>query len=283
MTELRDLGEQPGARFETRAVARIEASEVAFEVAGEREVLRSPTRWPPHTHAVHELLWSEQGILGVQTAERSWVLPPHTAIWIPAHTVHAAQIGADGLFRAVYFSVAQGSPLGKQVTTADVTPLLQRLLDYVTQQELGEAQLSRALAVVMDVLQPSRDQVHLWVPTDPRCADMAQQILAHPGEPHDLEGWARLLGLSSRTVTRIFRAETGHGYRSWLIHVRVHRAAALLRDGVAVKDVAAEVGFQTASAFAQTFRRITGTTPGRYRARLAGVSDMKHDLSYNSS
>src|SRR5699024_1128899 len=46
---------------------------------------------------------------------------------------------------------------------------------------------------------------------------------------------------------------------------RAHRAVALLAEGQRVEDVAALVGFRSASAFSAAFRRVTGVTPGEIR------------------
>jgi AraC-like DNA-binding protein len=42
------------------------------------------------------------------------------------------------------------------------------------------------------------------------------------------------------------------------------RAMELLADGMAVQNVALEVGYDNASAFIAVFRKLTGKTPGHY-------------------
>src|SRR5699024_10271585 len=80
-----------------------------------------------------------------------------------------------------------------------------------------------------------------------------------------LEEWAHRTGVSSRTLTRAFEASTGVGFRTWAATARAHRAVALLAEGQRVEDVAALVGFRSASAFSAAFRRVTGVTPGEFR------------------
>jgi transcriptional regulator GlxA family with amidase domain len=73
------------------------------------------------------------------------------------------------------------------------------------------------------------------------------------------------VGLSTRTVTDLFRQSTGLSFREWLTHARVQRATALLEDRTPVQEVAEMVGFRSASAFGSAYRRVTGSSPGRRR------------------
>jgi AraC-like DNA-binding protein len=51
--------------------------------------------------------------------------------------------------------------------------------------------------------------------------------------------------------------------------VRMKMAAAMLRGGSSMPDAAERVGYQSESAFAQAFKRVTGVQPGAYRRRAA--------------
>ncbi|MFC5122688.1 helix-turn-helix domain-containing protein [Pseudoclavibacter helvolus] len=73
--------------------------------------------------------------------------------------------------------------------------------------------------------------------------------------------------MSARTITRQFQTETGLGFSRWLAASRIQRSIVLLTDGESIDDVAAAVGFRSASAFGTAFRRVTGTSPGRFRAQ----------------
>src|SRR5262249_37685580 len=87
---------------------------------------------------------------------------------------------------------------------------------------------------------------------------------------------ARRAGASKRTLERLFRSETHMTLGRWRQRLRFVQALRLLAGGQAVTAVAAEVGYQSPSAFVSAFRRQLGTTPGRYfrgdRADLEGIS-----------
>ncbi|MFC8296470.1 GlxA family transcriptional regulator [Micromonospora orduensis] len=77
---------------------------------------------------------------------------------------------------------------------------------------------------------------------------------------------ARHAGVSTRTLNRHFRDQTGTTPLRWLHRVRVHQAQHLLETTAQPVDrVATQVGFGSTTAFRDRFKRITGTSPQAYR------------------
>lgn len=82
-----------------------------------------------------------------------------------------------------------------------------------------------------------------------------------------LEDVAAYAGMSTRTLNRRFREQTGTTPLQWLLRVRVRRAQHLLEaTGHAVDRIAGEVGFGSPTAFRERFKRVVGTSPNAYRA-----------------
>jgi transcriptional regulator GlxA family with amidase domain len=79
----------------------------------------------------------------------------------------------------------------------------------------------------------------------------------------DIAGYA---GLSTRTLNRRFREQTGTTPLQWLHRARVHRAQYLLETTAHPVDrIATQVGFGSPTAFRDRFKRVTGTSPQAYR------------------
>lgn len=72
-------------------------------------------------------------------------------------------------------------------------------------------------------------------------------------------------------LCRAFRAEVGLPPHAYLIELRVLRAKELLAAGTLPRDVAPLVGFYDQSQLTRHFRRIVGTTPGRFTRELRGT------------
>jgi AraC family transcriptional regulator len=96
-----------------------------------------------------------------------------------------------------------------------------------------------------------------------RVTDYVQQHLA---EDPTLGTLAHLVGLSPKYFSRVFRRSAGIGPNQWLMKQRVARARELLGDRtLSIAEIALACGFADQSHLTVTFRRVTGTTPGRFR------------------
>ncbi len=100
-----------------------------------------------------------------------------------------------------------------------------------------------------------------------------QQARAFIEENYATEGrlqlLAQLVGLDKYQLLRLFAAEVGMPPHAYQILVRIEHARALLARGLAPASVAAEVGFTDQSHLSRHFRRLEGTTPGRFQRSFA--------------
>lgn len=84
--------------------------------------------------------------------------------------------------------------------------------------------------------------------------------------PLTLETIARRAALSTRSLSRRFRAEVGITPAAWVASARVRRAQVLLEAGRdPVERIAEQVGFGSATVLRQHFARLVGTAPTSYR------------------
>ena len=99
----------------------------------------------------------------------------------------------------------------------------------------------------------------------------------HYGARVRLDDLSTISGLSVFHLIRVFRAETGLSPYAYLGQVRVHKALALLRQGVPVSTVAAATGFADQSHLTRLFKRLVGVPPGEYqRAGLPRAGTSRH-------
>ncbi|GAA1093301.1 helix-turn-helix domain-containing protein [Nocardiopsis composta] len=264
-----DPGRANPGGADSRRLPRYAAGEidVPFVIKGKAEDIPRDTYWEEHSHPTHELLWNERGASSATVGRRVWTITPTVGLWIPAGTPHSGWTPAGTRHRAAQFSVHAVPAVSDRTVAVQVTPLLGLLLDRLDEGGLAAGERSRTEAMVLDVLAPSQRELILQIPESPLLAPIVAAVRADPGDPTTLAAWAGRLGVSARTLTRAFRAETGLGFSRWVATARVQRAVEMLARGEEIEEVAACVGYHSASAFGVAFRRITGLSPGRFRAQ----------------
>lgn len=102
------------------------------------------------------------------------------------------------------------------------------------------------------------------------CADTRGWAMRNLDKPLTLTDLARHAGVSVRTLTRRFHAESGVSPLQWLLHQRVERAKELLETTrLSMDQVAAACGLGTADSLRAHLVRRTGLTPSAYRAQFS--------------
>jgi AraC-like DNA-binding protein/quercetin dioxygenase-like cupin family protein len=226
----------------------------------------SPGQWiPPHSHPQHQLAWTRSGVLGVAVDDTYWVLPPTRALWLPAGVVHRTGATRDSVLCSLYLEPDRCALDWTVPTPVAVDGLLAQLIGYLSREELADDARLRAEAVVLDLLRPlPTTPIEVPHPVDGRVRAVADALYADPADPRGLEAHARAVGVSRRTLTRLFVRDTGMSFERWRTHARLRAALPLLAEGSPVSVVARAVGYATPSAFLAAFRRTVGTSPSRY-------------------
>lgn len=127
-----------------------------------------------------------------------------------------------------------------------------------------QAQLATALMLLVGR--------HAEPPLDPgapgrerRAVRLSKEFLEeHAARNVTLTALARVAGLSAFHLCRVFGQAVGLTPHAYQTQARVRRAKTLLRAGVPIAQVAADVGFYDQAHLTRHFKRIVGLTPGRY-------------------
>ncbi|HVZ06947.1 AraC family transcriptional regulator [Rhodopila sp.] len=230
-----------------------------------------------HSHPRAQLLFAVAGVMRIETARALFVIPAGTGLWVPADTNHEVRMDGPVAMRALFLrpdAAAAGPP---EVTVIAVSPLLRELILTVCNEPVvwdrrGPIRLVAALAL-HEIGRAAARPLSLPACRDPRLKRVADSLAADPADPRDLDAHALAAGASVRTLTRLFRAETGMSFHQWRRQLRMIEAMALLGRGEAPARVAAAVGFASVPAFGAAFRETFGITPSAVAPRRvdAGV------------
>ena len=227
-----------------------------------------------HAHAEAQLLFAAQGVMQVTTPGGRWLVPPSRAVWLPPRLEHGVDMLTDLEMRSLYLApdwVADHPDIGRlgRPFVVAVRPLLRELVlaMFAPMTDPARTDLLARLAL-FELAEAEDTATFMPLPSDPRARRVAEAILADPAGVHDLEDLARAAGASTRTITRLFPAETDLTFKAWRRRARILASVEALDGGrVPVARVAARFGFASAAAYGFAFRQVLGTTPGAFAAR----------------
>lgn len=163
--------------------------------------------------------------------------------------VPLAQMPGLGLTQQQLFGEAFGARCGHDAAVDRLTEVLViQLLRHAIEHRLLDAGLLAGLA-------------------DPRLNKALSALHAEPARAWTLEAMAAVAGMSRARFAAHFARHVGVPPGEYLTSWRLGLARSLLRKGLPVKHVAAEVGYANASALGRVFSQKLGASPTAWQAR----------------
>lgn len=151
---------------------------------------------------------------------------------------------------------------GRVLSAADVRRLAEARVVFQTKDVLSEAELAESLRRTL-----ARDE-QLPAHTSALVKRAIAFIQQHYDEPLARQDLAAAVGVNKDYLGRIFQQELRLSPWEYLIRYRVLRAKELLRrTDYTIAEVAARVGFDTATYFSHIFHREVGCSPRAFRAQ----------------
>lgn len=158
------------------------------------------------------------------------------------------------------------------VSTAGAAFAQTDLMLHVLREKFGVA-LADAVARVL-LIDARHAQSNFVVPTmlsngNELVARLVARIETALPNPPRVETLAAELAMSPRTLARQVRQATGRSPMALIQTVRLNRARMLIESSrLSVESVAEQVGYADATALRRMMRRMSGSSPSRYRAAV---------------
>ncbi|MBJ7313157.1 AraC family transcriptional regulator [Rugamonas sp. CCM 8940] len=226
-----------------------------------------------HSHPEGQLYIAFHGLIVIEAGGDRAVLAPGRLGWVPPNMPHGASVHGHQLKHGlagytIHLAPSLCATLPTQAKVLRISPLARALLERMSEWPQGvptDAAALRLMTVFLDeVGKAEPDPLHLTMPRQPRLLTMAATIAENPADDTDLDSWALQLGLSRRSISRHFRAETGMSLVEWRQIARLQKGVEWLSAGQSVTTVAMELGYDSVSSFIALFRRTLGTTPAQF-------------------
>lgn len=224
----------------------------------------------PHFHSRAQLIFGIRGVMMIEAGSGLWVVPPSHALWVPAGVEHAIRMSGQVEMRTIYIDTERmaNAPGECQVL------LVSRLLRELILRAMGIPRMydehgmdGRIMQLILDetaLLCPQPLGLHM--PSDPRLRRLCEHVLANLSDQASITQLGAKVGLSERSIIRMFPRETGMSFGRWQKQARLMKAFELFEQGHSVTYVALELGYSGPGAFSKMFRRWMGASPGQARA-----------------
>jgi AraC-like DNA-binding protein len=230
-----------------------------------------------HAHGSDQLIYATRGVMEISAGQSLWLTPPHLAVWIPAETRHRIRMPGAVSMRTLYLRRGLLPRAPETCTVLQISPLFRELV--VEAVRTGPLRTTNRLhcalrdLILSQLRSASPVPTFVRLPEDSRALAVAEAFIANQADAPSLDALCRKVGVSVRTIQRIFRREVGMSFEFWRRQVRLMKGIELLVAGRSVKTVAAEVGYRQPSAFVELFRQTLGTTPRAWVATLEGQAN----------
>ena len=222
-----------------------------------------------HSHPRFQLVYAARGVLTVDTRDATWVVPPQRAVWMPPAKEHRLKASGEVQLRSLYVRPDAATRMPPNCEVLEVTPLLRELILRATElpleyDERGPA--GRIMRLLLDELAGlPRLPYHLPMPHSAPLSSICRRLVEAPDDGATLAEIARKDGMSSRTLARYFRRQTGMSFAEWRRRARLLQALGRIAEGRLILEVAMELGYDSPSAFSAMFKRELGAPPSRFR------------------
>lgn len=219
----------------------------------------------PHTHDRDQLIYAIRGVMTIEALGSIWTIPSNYSLWIPAHVEHAVKMDTQVEMRTLYLMPGAVQAPSNECQVRAVSPLLRELIiRAMTIPPLYDEQGidGRLMQVIVDEIHRQQTMpFSLKLPTDRRLIQIARYLLQSLDESEPISELGAKVGLSERSIIRLFPRQTGLTLHRWRQHARLMRAFALADKGKPIATIANELGYSTSSAFAKMFRKMYNQSP----------------------
>lgn len=218
-----------------------------------------------HFHARDQLIYAIRGVMTIEALGSIWTIPSNYSLWIPAFVEHSVKMNTAVEMRTLYLQPGTVKAPTHECQVRAVSPLLRELIvrsmSIPPLYNLRGADGRLMQVIVDEINQQQKLPFSLKVPTDRRLAQIARHLLDALDESVSITDLGKRVGLSQRSIIRLFPLETGLTLHSWRQQARLMHAFALREQGKPIGTIAMELGYSSPSAFAKMFRKMFNQSP----------------------
>ncbi|MEN0053247.1 MAG: helix-turn-helix domain-containing protein [Mucilaginibacter sp.] len=229
---------------------------------------------PFHQHSKNQLTYVEGGLGYVRFREKLVVIPARHYFWIPAGVEHTFTIGhSTTRCRTLFFHTSEDSQnefYGK-VGIYPINDLLFQMIKF-TEQWSGHILpgderfvFLQSIKNILPHISNQKLSAALPFTENERMLKIMAYMEENLSEGHTLQSISSRFGVSERTLSRFFQTTLSVSFLQYLKLLRMARAFQLIIGNKhSLADIAFLCGYQSLSAFSNTFYQVTKTRPSEH-------------------
>lgn len=225
-----------------------------------------------HSHNLSQLSMPVDGTLYMIIDNHLFVIPLGSAIYIPSGKLHAVYNPAKKLIvRSIYLPAKY--LLSEYEMVVNLSGLAYAVFEkicLINDNELNGKRWDNLIHVLLDEIGESfTTPFAIPLTNHPILKKIASIFHKSSNKYPSLTEVATAVGVSVRTLIRLFNSELGMGFAKWKQKFLFVRALGLLQDYKGTKEIAYMLGYNSESAFIHMFRKMSGgMTPSNYMKLL---------------
>lgn len=264
--------------------------------------LEEERSWPVYPYAVEEAersgeFWFRETFCGFMIVvillkgnllyacgEKKFRLQPGRVLIIPAGSTYSFESAEGNTYRKIVFelrgshvqslseSLGISSPMLLVMDTAPLLEDFRRLSGMIARR--NEDEIPDMMAECYRIMNRLSLKARERKGTSRLFSMLQMHVESDLGAPFCIADLVRRTGISSATITRLFRKHLGISPQQYRIACRIEYAKELLvNTSLSVKETAFRTGYCNQFYFSQEFRRFTKASPLAYRRGMRAVME----------
>ncbi|MEG0342155.1 AraC family transcriptional regulator [Acinetobacter sp. TY1] len=226
----------------------------------------------PHCNLWGDFNLSLNGTLELNVADQIYLSPPNYGLWIPPQTEHCCTAVNEHLTHYICIRIHPKlcQSFAQLTQTLNVRPFLRQTITEILEQQKQRCSdpeyYEQLLQLLFRQIQKSTHYQHYLPQSNHPILKPILDRLSETQHFHlSLQEILDQVQISERHALRLSQQQLQMSLSEWRNRSKIIYAISQIQQGVSIKKIGLELGYQHSSSFIEFFKRFTGQTPAQMR------------------
>ncbi|SPL71530.1 AraC family transcriptional regulator [Acinetobacter stercoris] len=226
----------------------------------------------PHSNLWGDFNFSLNGTLELNISGQQFLSPPSYGLWIPPQIEHCCTAFEEQLTHYICIRIhpCLSKQLSNEAKTLSVSAFLKHTVEEILQQKNSgipsASYYEHLLQILIDQIYISPVYDHYLPQSNHPILKPILSALSEPTHFHkSLQQILETFDITERHILRLSQKELLMSISEWRNRAKLIYAITQLQQGISIKKISYELGYQHSSSFIEFFKRYTGQTPSQIK------------------